>query len=693
MASPPRSLLRSPPRRPLHERSDSEANERTSRIIDEPHHSLYRNTPYPTHLSHILSPKHRSRPGLVPEVFEDDQGVPLQDHPPSDNGYDFQTSHDKKRRDPIDLEDVENDYGHSVRPLSIGNTRPIAVPPLNSYPSPKPISRTGGMEERIGGGNGPRESDEIVQLPSVLTLPEPHEPPVSAPESSDTPSQQRPDAKSSDLSLSSSESTGTIIRHKVRPSRGSYSAFPPVSRPCSSKSGSSPSTPQRGFPSPSDDGLSASPAFASSATFTTPEIRQASAATVSRPHRVVSDTVNFQYPVLRQPSASVSRAESSGEPQNAAIQRPQRALERTQDRWNPHLSTVPSEFTEERGSDSLWLPSPVGDSMTSLNASQPQQTDPMGSTIRMVNESDDNVSNLLSPIPGSRGSAYYSVISRGSRKKRKTVPQARPTSKGSFFRESIPGWAKWYYARSNSALALSDGGQDANPATTSESLNVRRTRPRPDVNTRNKANRQSMAINPAQPSGTVLAQVQGQPRQPVSQVWSPHLWQDRRDVGRRSFFKAPSLDEHAEGPFSRRNAQVLLFTFGFIFPLAWFIASALPLPKMSTPHIEDPVTEANLSHDLEKRLGMVDEARYENARWWRRLNRFMCILGVLIVAAIVGNISYQSLSHTDDCHRLLWPLLQSRCETKYHHILFDRLLRTLLYLYESDSLRSDHCSY
>lgn len=33
---------------------------------------------------------------------------------------------------------------------------------------------------------------------------------------------------------------------------------------------------------------------------------------------------------------------------------------------------------------------------------------------------------------------------------------------------------------------------------------------------------------------------------------------------------------------------------------------------------------------------MVDEARFENARWWRNLNRLMCILGVLIIAAIVS---------------------------------------------------------
>lgn len=571
MTSPTRSLRRSPPRRPLHERSDSEANERSSRMIDEPQESIYKNTPYPTHPSHILWPRNGSRSGLAPKVFEDEEGVPLQDHAPSDIIHDLRAPQDKKRRGPIDPEDVENGYGTSVRPLSFGNTRPIAVPPLNFNPPTNTISTTSRMEERIDKEMEPRDSDEVVQPPSVSTLPEPEEPLVPALKSNDGPSQRHPDAKASDLSLSSSESTGTIVRHKVRPSRGSYSAFPPVSRPSSSKSGSSPSTPQRGFPSSSDDDYSVSPASASSATFPTPEIRQASAATISRPHRVVSDPINFQYPVVRQPSASASRAESSSEPQSVAIPRPQRTLDRNQDRWNPHLSTVPSELTEDRGSDSLWVPSHVGESTASLEASRlsvaGQQRDPTGSTIRMVNESDDNVSNLLSPIPGSRGSAHYSIFSAASRSKRKSVPQARPTSKGSFFRDSIPAWAKLYYARSNTALALPDGRQNVHYAASSDSLNIRRTRQRSNINTKNQADRDSMAINPAQPSGVVVAQVQGELRQPISQVWSPHLWQDRRNIGRRSLFKAPSLDERAEGPFSRRNAQVLLFTFGFIFPL------------------------------------------------------------------------------------------------------------------------------
>ncbi|KAL8943946.1 MAG: hypothetical protein Q9216_000758 [Gyalolechia sp. 2 TL-2023] len=638
MTSPTRSLRHSPPRRPLHERSESQANQRASRIVDDPSDSIYKNTPYPTHPSHILSPKHASRSGLVPKVFEDSSATPSQEHPSIDLDRSFRTPQDKKKRDLIDPEDVENDYGNSVRPLSIGNPKPIAVPPLNFNPPTLSLSNTGRMEESIDEENS--DLDEIVQLPSVFTFPDLSQPVVAAPESHDTSSQQHNDAKSSDLSLSSSESTGTVLRHKIRPSRSSYSAFPPVSRPNSSKSRSSPTTPQRAFPSSSDDGSSVSPASAGSATFSTPEIRQASAATISRQHRVISDPVHLQYPVVRQPSASSSWAESSKTPQNAIIQRPQRTLDRNHERWNPHLSTVPSELIEERGSDSIWFPSPIGASQNSPHASNlsvaEQQRDVTASTIRMVNESDDNISNLLSPIPGSRGSTYYSRLSGGSKIKRKSVPQARPTSKGSFFRDSIPAWAKLYYARSNSALALPEGRQDANPTVSSESLTVRRIRPKPKANAQVQTNRDSLAIGPAPQNETALGQMQGEPRQQISQLWSPHLWQDRANVGRRNFFKAPSLDQHAEGPFSRRNAQVLLFTFGFIFPLAWFIASVLPLPRKPTADFQDPTTEPQPTHDLEKRLGMVDEARYENARWWRNLNRLMCIVGVLIIAAIIA---------------------------------------------------------
>ncbi len=578
MTSPTRSLRRSPARRPLHERSDSQANERaspTSQFSAETQGYSNKGTPYPTHPSHILSPKSASRPGLVPKVFEDEEDVFLPNRPVSDPEYNYQQ--DKKAKNPRAREDVENHYGNSVRPLSVGNTLPIAIHPLNFNPPGKFAAEKVIMEENADDGN--RSSDEIVLLPNVSDLPEApkpsiqlQEPSFATPQSGHTLSQQPTDAKSSDLSLSSSDSTGTVIHHNIRRSRGSYSAFPPVSRPTSSKSGSPAQTPQRTF-APSSEGGVSTPPSASSASFQ--EIQQPLPPSTSRTHRAVSDVVNLQYPVVRKPSASGSWAETSNDPRGFAVPRPQPQFNRNHDRWNPHLSTVPSEFSEERGSEHVWAPSSIGMSTSSLDVTQQrsvhQPRDLTGSTIRMVNESDDNVSKLLSPIPGSRGSAFYSILSGGSRKKRASVGQARPTSKGSFFRDSVPAWAKLYYARSNSALALPGGRSDVDLAASSESLGVSRTRQRPNINTQNQDIRESMAIEPALPDGAVLVEVHGQPRQPskpIAQAWSPHLWHDRRDLVReRSVFRAPSLDGHAEGPFGPRNVQVLLFPLGFLFPL------------------------------------------------------------------------------------------------------------------------------
>ena len=73
--------------------------------------------------------------------------------------------------------------------------------------------------------------------------------------------------------------------------------------------------------------------------------------------------------------------------------------------------------------------------------------------------------------------------------------------------------------------------------------------------------------------------------------------------------------------------------------VAWFIAALLPLPRRPTA---GDLPEADAAPDLEKTLCMMDEARYENARWWRNLNRLMCIIGVLIIIAIVKITTRQS---------------------------------------------------
>lgn len=160
------------------------------------------------------------------------------------------------------------------------------------------------------------------------------------------------------------------------------------------------------------------------------------------------------------------------EPPDTTSRQPSRTLERNQDRWNPHLSTVPSEGTgshsEGRSSHTTWLPESSRVSKSSFTAMNsrgssdmpPLQSPPparegsnlpplpnppifprrdvTGSTIRMVNQSEDDLPTPLPPIPGSRGSEYLGVAPRDNRHSVVT----KRGSRASFFRDSIPAWAK-----------------------------------------------------------------------------------------------------------------------------------------------------------------------------------------------------------------------------------------------------------
>ena len=75
--------------------------------------------------------------------------------------------------------------------------------------------------------------------------------------------------------------------------------------------------------------------------------------------------------------------------------------------------------------------------------------------------------------------------------------------------------------------------------------------------------------------------------------------------------------------------------------LAWFAAAFLPLPpkpsideKGKGPEHRRSMT--SIGQDLENRLAPMDEAKYENARWWRNLNRLMIPVGIFVIAAIVS---------------------------------------------------------
>lgn len=174
------------------------------------------------------------------------------------------------------------------------------------------------------------------------------------------------------------------------------------------------------------------------------------------------------------------------------------------------------------------------------------------------------------------------------------------------------------------------------------SLNVFRPRTRNHREANEQTRRSSLVIRPVPANVSDLAEIQGSPRRGMSPHWSPHLWHDRTSLGRRrTIFQAPSIDGQAgEKAPSMRNVQIALFVIGFIFPFGWFIASFLPLPTrpdISSVKGKNNPNRTHLAEDLEKHLDPIDEARYENTRWWRNINRIMSPIGIVIVVAVVSS--------------------------------------------------------
>lgn len=524
MPSPPPSLTRAVPRRkPLQERSESHANQRTSptlRLIGNPNARVYTSSPFPSLPSHILSPKSNNGDGqgLVFEGVEDvsDQGGPRW----MPEQHEFLATPPTGRSKGKEIADVEDDNGPDFRfPAADSSPPPSPSPSLptstvgqQSSPftaSDVDMDRSSSVAMKRGiDDGGDRISDEIIQLPSVPGRSEALGSHRLTQDFSFTPLQQPMPSKSSDTSLSSNGSTGTVVRTKPRgqPYRGSYAAFPISNRSTSSTSnisippsGSIPRkpVPRRSDPdvSPISSGSPTSPNLSSYSTLD--RYRTPSISSTVRLQGTLSPEFNLQYPIVRPPTASESWAEST-----STLIRPPRTV--NLDRWNPHLSTVDSEDTEDRHSGTmwdrrsgtLWFPDSRSDSRRSslprdsfsdhpdlpapLRPSHTRRSrDFTDSTIRIVNESNDNVT-ALPPIPGSRDSAVYSVVSRNSlrdnrrntletrpstrnsfrhnrrntlqtrpstknsfRHNRRNTLQKRPSSKASIIRDGIPAWARY----------------------------------------------------------------------------------------------------------------------------------------------------------------------------------------------------------------------------------------------------------
>jgi hypothetical protein len=139
-----------------------------------------------------------------------------------------------------------------------------------------------------------------------------------------------------------------------------------------------------------------------------------------------------------------------------------------------------------------------------------------------------------------------------------------------------------------------------------------------------------ISSTPAHPVMAVVRNIKKQ----TSSIWSPHLARDRRPV-EHSIWEPPAAEWEAQSELTgRRNAQVTMFVVGFIFPLAWMFAAFIPI-KPATP--SNDIERNDSSTKLDKQNGQ-DDAVFTSAIWWRKVNRGMSIIGLLILGAIIALI-------------------------------------------------------
>ena len=364
-------------------------------------------------------------------------------------------------------------------------------------------------------------------------------------------------------------------------------------------------------------------------------------------------------------------------------------------RWNPHLSTVLSEWSEENQLGSFHT---VGTDDSSDTHSIPEMPQAAYARDRMINnsttsilqdadrrEATDTISDLRVPQLHNKTSGFLSILSGSSRSNSmRSIILRRTNSSGSLHSVvRFPAWARRYYSRgpSDSFYSLPPEISSSNlsqaslpsialtpPTLQPPSHNLFRPRTRGGKNAReshmlpgvgplvsnpSQHRLSSLAVDPADPrshwAGAEQSALEAELNHQLAigsrfaNQWSPHLFPDNRASGRDRWL-APSINENGAPIFTLRNAHMLGFMLGFVFPVSWFIAAFLPLPAkpVMKEMVQNPeVGGLTLQEQLDRQTTIREEIRYTNLRWWRNLNRFMSIVGLVVIAIIVSHDDLQ----------------------------------------------------
>ncbi|KAK7934949.1 hypothetical protein PG985_000444 [Apiospora marii] len=280
--------------------------------------------------------------------------------------------------------------------------------------------------------------------------------------------------------------------------------------------------------------------------------------------------------------------------------------------------------------------------------------------IRDVDEDGDGITDLHDLMH--KNSSRFLSHKSSDRELYSSSSSGRPASRTGSFTSSIPVWARVYYGSGErrwlaSAQSIRSYSDDSRPGSAqmpsgSPSVdpfppNVFSPRRRPREVRPHNSRPASIEIDPVDaPDSSGFVPIPRRLRKMSSSIWSPHLQIDRR-ASRFSIWAPPSTTwSKDKGTLGRRNLQIVMFALGWVFPFAWMIAAVLPLPHKPLPQMTmaDHHSTAELGGPIETpdifsgRVDPAEDSNYQSARWWRNVNRFMCIVGLLIIGAVIALI-------------------------------------------------------
>lgn len=601
------STASSPTRRPLHERTSSEADTNkeeprsTLRVVTAREDSdVPSGEPLPTKPEHILSPSSVRESSITPVAGTPDVSTVTRssataEHSAADlwdlpyvSDAENRTSHlwegssrstfpELTPSNPPDLglhrlnenSESSDEDDKPVLPPNASTIKPIvSEPPSPNDSAPGPS----GFQETT------TSSDSS---PNVVPIGPPSSPNLVALDSSSlnfipigTPSSNSGSATRSN-SVKSLNSMGTVVRH--------VGASPWIhSSPEYSSSRSRSQSTRSDQPVASiKSGSGASRGHSHSASGTG---SSRSAVSGSDGHANTDSGVFIQYPVLRGPSLSSLRAESSRFPiagssmQTSVSGRSLRAHSRS-------LTTVPSQRSAERDTYTAPASIPELESIGSLSppaaALTKQESSLWSATDSEKGERVDSLATLPPAVTRPGNPAIPSDSSSGSGSNSLNSAK-RPGTGSSHILNLVPTWARAYYQSDgnaiNYALSLVETGRPSssrsNMSNTAGYAQTTVNQPRTPAHDTTDSVSERTASDPKDPRshwvrGPELAggSRPGTSRSQVRESWSPHLFPDRNAMQhKKSTWSPVSMDSFAEATFGRRNIQVYLFCLGFIFP-------------------------------------------------------------------------------------------------------------------------------